>query len=488
MELKQRQIFEKNRTAFGLGIMIEIIGLLMMLLGFANGMGFSVFNVLRIVAGAVMLILFVVFYRMMKLEQRFMYYGGGVLMLTYVLVVFTSPNVYMYAYMFPVCLYVMMYMDAPFTAFAAIACAILNILLLIRNVVKYPQTTSQSVIQVFFALSTCIIAYVVVRVQNQHGRENTDAIQQQAEESRAVSENIMQLSKKLAEKFDQAKTMASDMTKSMEMSNVSVSEIAQSTKITATAIEQQTRLTGDIQNNLHRAEENTENMKEAAAMSQAAVTDGRKTIEELSAQAALTGELNRESQQTTNQLNVRIHEVEEIIGEILGISSQTNLLALNASIEAARAGEAGRGFVVVADEIRQLSELTKSSVAKITDIIEKLTDNAQQASDSMQKSMEASGKQNSMVEEAMKQMEIIEEKNNTLGALIQELLAEFISILQANTSIAESISDLSATSEEVAVSSESSMGVMHSSMEAVHNLNGLLGEIFQISEEMKQLN
>ncbi len=171
-----------------------------------------------------------------------------------------------------------------------------------------------------------------------------------------------------------------------------------------------------------------------------------------------------------------VDEVNNLTGEILSISSQTNLLALNASIEAARAGEAGRGFTVVADEIRDLAESsreTANNIQEINDMVVKavnsLIDNSQQMLDFMQEKILSD--YDSFVDSGEQYKEDAEHINSAMSAFAEK--TDNLKVIM--NQIVDSIEGIAKASEESAQAVISSSG----------NTNTLVDKISDIDKEMQ---
>jgi methyl-accepting chemotaxis protein len=205
---------------------------------------------------------------------------------------------------------------------------------------------------------------------------------------------------------------------------------------------------------------NAEQASEAAVAADQQAREGDKVVNQAIAQIErLSAEVSHSSA-AVNHLKLESDKIGGILDVIKSVAAQTNLLALNAAIEAARAGEAGRGFAVVADEVRSLAQRTHTSTQEIEALITALQNGTQEVTRAMDSSLELTG---SSVELTRKAGVSLESITQTVSA-IQSMNQQIATAAEQQSAVAEEINrsvinvrdvseQTSAASEETAASS-----------------------------------
>ena len=201
--------------------------------------------------------------------------------------------------------------------------------------------------------------------------------------------------------------------------------------------------------------------------------DGKSVVEKTVQSMMNIAKKVQESSDTIGSLGESSKQIGDIINVINDIAGQTNLLALNAAIEAARAGEQGRGFAVVADEVRKLAESTGKATDQITNMIKKI----QTESVESVRVMEDSKK------EAEGGVDLVGKANESLTEIVE---AAGIS-LQTVQAIATASTEQSAAIDEVSANIEHISEVFGTSRDSIVNINDLTYKLAEIADELMSL-
>lgn len=189
-------------------------------------------------------------------------------------------------------------------------------------------------------------------------------------------------------------------------------------------------------------------------------TQGRKTAEEVTHINHQVGNLKntmRNSANDVNELSTQVEGVHSILQTIQGIAEQTNLLALNAAIEAARAGEQGRGFAVVADEVRNLAGKTQQSTEEIQKMISALNEVAKRSIAAMEEStgstdslVEQFNIANSNIKDLFNRLDLVNDLNTQVAAATEEQIQVIDEISKNTTQTKDISSDTSSSAKSTA--------------------------------------
>ncbi|SOB92626.1 methyl-accepting chemotaxis protein [Ureibacillus xyleni] len=274
--------------------------------------------------------------------------------------------------------------------------------------------------------------------------------------------NIQSNAEHLTMSAEELSASTEEMTATSEDIAYRISETAEIAATSATASNESSKAMDETASGIQRIAESTQALNQNAQDTSTTAFNGSKTVEKAQSQMKVIKDSTTLVNDLVQKLSKQSEEIGNITQVITNITDQTNLLALNAAIEAARAGEHGKGFAVVADEVRKLAEESKVSASKIvelTNIIKADTENVEKAvSNSLHSVSEGvdiiteSGIAFNTIQEAIHsmndQISDISAASQQISASAEQVAASIVEISNGSTSASDNVQMVAAAVQE----------------------------------------
>lgn len=302
-----------------------------------------------------------------------------------------------------------------------------------------------------------------------------------------IIENISDVSSTLAAYSEELTASAEETNRATDQIVVSIQSISEGSELQSTMAQNSEQTVQTMAKSIHDIQFYMEHVRKAADQSFEKVQRGK---EELGNSSNKMGEIQTKTSQAASsihQLGSKSNEIGNIVGLIADISAQTNLLALNAAIEAARAGEHGKGFAVVADEVRKLAEESNRSAAQINQLVHDIQGDIEQSVQMMSEgeqsvregieSLRFTGEEFEQIEEST--IEIVNEAKR-VSSSISQVNDGTEQMVQAAEKTAEMVQQSAEMTETVAAASEEQSASIQEVAAASASLSKMAEELGKI--------
>lgn len=407
----------------------------------------------------------------------------------YSLVMLTTDNPFVFVEVLPMIIVVTLYNDirlSVLTDFGVLVLNIAQVALFFKNGLYTMENNTQVEIQILSIIVICVFSVYTTMVSNTNSKLELKNMEEQKVLVEKMFEKTRNAAGQMAANIDDINDRASQLKQAMQETQQNMNEINIGSTDTAQAVQNQLEQTENIKKRIENVAEGSGAIIESIKNTKNAIDEGSEHIENLVKNVDAAVDSGALVNKELSELDKYMSQMNSIIDIINEITSQTSLLALNASIEAARAGEAGKGFAVVATEISHMADQTQNATVEITELIKNVSDAIVKVIDVSENMIDMIKGQKDVTGAAADSFKIIDDNSENVYVNSEKLSDSVKELEEANRQIIESISTISAISEEVAAHVNRTSETSNHNVELVEGVNNIAVNLGSLADELRK--
>ena len=340
------------------------------------------------------------------------------------------------------------------------------------------------VCEILIILSYTICVYrtsTLIKTVNDERLVELDKKRTQAD---ILSNKILNIGKIIKEDAHTTNETINELNKATDNALIIFDDIVNGNLSNADSVEVQRQMAKNILSLIDEVRKDVDLAVDATNESNKEIVDSQASIVNLKSKSENIVENNKKVVVSINKFIENIENVKKVISGIAEISSQTDLLALNASIESSRVGEAGKGFANVAGEIRNLAEQTSTLTEEINKLVAGLENNAKKAEKVIDEVITYVERENSTIDETIKDFVEINESIENLSGNILSILDKVENVVKYNETIKNHTDELATSSSEIIKISNETVALNENNKEKAKQTKELMDGLITLVDKM----